>query len=278
MSFRLLQISTSDVPCSAAYTVGIMPIGVSILIRIQRFRLITVRQQGPMSRKVNFAIAVLAAVAVFLLFVSSGEPLAPYLRDSQLAPILYVLSWPNTIVFNLSVGYLSSTIFWILVVYLPDKSRRSLLRETLATRYNEFKYEIVQTFIWAAGESLDTQSVEDLACDHIKFKEYFSNDRWYAVLNGIQGSELRMHELHLAMKMFADEVAYVLNNVAIDDPHVHRVFKRLNESIFRLRESETDLYDQVKYVGNFLWGVLARWSLVEGQLEDDIVEIMITRI
>jgi len=231
-----------------------------------------------MSRKVNFAIAVLAAVAVFLLFVSSGEPLVPYLRDSQLAPILYALSWPNTIVFNLSVGYLSSTIFWILVVYLPDKSRRSLLRETLATRYKEFKYEIVQTFIWAAGESLDTQSVEDLAYDHIKFKEYFSNDRWYAVLNGIQGSELRMHELHLAMKMFADEVAYVLNNVAIDDPHVHRVFKRLNESIFRLRESETDLYDQVKYVGNFLWGVLARWSLVEGQLEDDIVEKIITRI
>jgi hypothetical protein len=231
-----------------------------------------------MSRKVNFAIAVLAAVAVFLLFVSSGEPLVPYLRDSQLTPILYALSWPNTIVFNLSVGYLSSTIFWILVVYLPDKSRRSLLRETLATRHKEFKHEIVQTFIWAAGESLDTQSVEDLANDHIKFKEYFDNDRWYAVLNGIQGSELRMHELHLAMKMFADEVAYVLNNVPIDDPSVHRVFKRLNESIFRLRESETDLSDQVKYVGNFLWGILARWSLVEGLLEDDIVEKMITRI
>ena len=233
-----------------------------------------------MSRKVNFAIVLLAVIAVFLLFVSSGEPLVPLLRDSKLAPILYILSWPNTIVFNLSVGYLSSMIFWILVVYLPDKSRRSLLRETLATRYKEFKHEIVQTFIWASGENQGVQFVEDLANDHIKFKEYFgsSKDRWYAVLNGIQGSELRMHELQLAMKMFSDEVAYVLNNVPIDDPSVHRVFKRLNESIFRLRESEADLYDRVKYAGNFLWGILARWNMIDGQVEDDIVEKMITRI
>lgn len=233
-----------------------------------------------MSRKVNLVIAVLAGIALVLLFVSSGEPLVPFLRDSQLAPILYALSWPNTIVFNLSVGYLSSTIFWILVVYLPDQSRRSLLRDTLATRYKEFKNEIVQTFIWAAGESHDIQFVEDLANDHMKFKEYFgsSNDRWYAVLNGVQRSKLRMHELHLAMKMFSGEVAYVLNNVPIDDPSVHRVFKRLNENIFRLRETEIDLYDQVKHVSNFLWGILARWSIIEGQLEDDIVERMIARI
>ena len=94
-----------------------------------------------MSRRVNLVIAVLAAIAALLLFVSSGEPLVPFLRDSQLAPILYALSWPNMIVFNLSVGYLSSMIFWILVVYLPDKSRRILLRETLASRYKDFKHE-----------------------------------------------------------------------------------------------------------------------------------------
>lgn len=238
------------------------------------------RHQELMSRKVNIVIAVLAGIALLLLFVSSGETLVPFLRESQVAPFLYALSWPNTIVFNLSVGYLSSTIFWILVVYLPDRSRRSLLRDALATRYKEFKSEIVQTFIWAAGESHDIKFVEDLANNHVKFKEYFgsNNDRWYAVLNGIQGSQLRMQELHLAMKMLSDEVAYVLNNVPIDDPSVHRVFKLLNENISRLSESATDLHSQVKYVGNFLWGILARWSMIEGHLEDDIVERMIARI
>jgi hypothetical protein len=122
---------------------------------------------------VNLAIAVFAVIAALLLFVSSGEPLVPFLRDSQLAPNFYALSWPNTIVFNLSIGYLSSTIFWVLVVYLPEKSRHSLLRETLATRYTDFKHEIVQMFIWASGESQDVQFIDDLANDHIKFKEYF---------------------------------------------------------------------------------------------------------
>lgn len=233
-----------------------------------------------MPRRLNLVIAVLATISVLLLFISSGERIVPLLEDTQFAPILYALSWPNTIVFNLSIGYLSSAIFWLLVVYLPEQSRRHLLRETLATRYMEFKQEIVQTFIWASGESQNVQFVEDLAADHIKFKEYFGsrNDRWYAVLNGIQLSELRMHELLLAMKMFSDEIAYVLNNVPIDDPSVHRVFKRLNESIYRLRASEADLYDRVKYVGNFLWGMLARWDFVVGQAEEDIIKKMIARI
>lgn len=233
-----------------------------------------------MSRKVNFTIAVLAVIALLLLFMSSGEPIEPLLKDSQLAPILYALSWPNTIVFNLSVGYLSSAIFWVLVVYLPDKSRRRLLRATLATRYAEFKREIVQTFVWASGESRNVQFVAELAADHTKFKEYFGSDenRWYAVLNGIQGSEVRMHELLLAMKMLSDEVAYVLNNVPLDDPSAHRVFKGLNESIYRLSESEFDLYDRVKYVGGFLWRILARWNIIDGQVEEDIIEKMIERI
>lgn len=233
-----------------------------------------------MSRKVNFLIAGLAGIAAILLFVSSDEPIVPFLKDSQLASFLYAISWPNTIVFNLSVGYLSSTIFWLLVVYLPDKSRRCLLRETLATRYIEFKCEIVQTFIWASGESMDIQFVRSLAADHIQFKEYFGSgeERWYAVLNGIQSSELRMQELLFAMKMFSNEIAYILNNVPIDDPLVHRVLKRLNESIYRLSESEVDLYDRVKYVGNFLWRLLARWNFIEGQVEEDIIEKIISRI
>ena len=233
-----------------------------------------------MTRIVNFAIIVLAAIATLLMFVSSGEPILPLIKDSQIAPMLYALSWTNTIMFNLSVGYLISAIFWLLVVYLPDKFRRRLLRDTLAKRYEEFKQEIVQIFIWASGESGDTQFVYDLAKDHVKFKEYFrSNDvRWYKVLNGIQKSELRMHELLFAMKMLSNEVAYVLNNVPFDDPSVHGVFKRLNESIFRLRESDTDLYDRVNHVGNFLWALLARWDIIKGQLEEDIIEKMIRHI
>lgn len=229
--------------------------------------------------KVNLAISVLAVIAVFLLFVSSGEQIVPFLSKSQFAQILYDLSWPNTIVFNLSAGYLSSTMLWFLVVYMPNKSRRRLLRETLATKYINFKREIIQTFIWACGESETIKFVDELATDHIKFREYFDSDsRWYAVLNGIQGSEIHMKELLLAMNIFSKEVEYVLSNLPIDDPSIHRVFKGLNESIDRLKESEFDLYDRVKHVANFLWQILARWNHIEGHVEEDVIEKMIAHI
>jgi hypothetical protein len=232
-----------------------------------------------MYRKVNVAIAILTVISAFFLFASSGEPIAPFLENTWISPTLYALSWPNTIVFNLSIGFLTSAMFWLLVVYLPEKTRRRLLRDTLSKRYSEFKHEIVQTLVWASGDSEDIRFIDDLSEDYIKFKEYFDGrDRWYAVLNGIQGSEMRMNELILAMKMFSDEVAYVLNNIAIDDPSVHRVFKRLNESIYRLGKSDSDLYDRVKHVGNFLWGILARWNLIDGQVEEDVIEKMIKRI
>lgn len=233
-----------------------------------------------MSRKVNLIIAGLAVCASVLLFVTSGERIPPSLKDSKIAPLLHELSWPNTIVFNLSVGYLSSTIFWILVVYIPERSRRAILRNTLATQYQQFKQEVVQIFVWASGDSQDVRAVDAMAKDHVHFKTHFSSrsERWYAVLNGIQGSELRMHELLLAMEVFSKEVEYVLNNVPINDPSVHDFFKRINENIFRLRESESDTYDRVKHVGGFLWGILARWSIISGQAEEDVVEKMIARI
>ena len=233
-----------------------------------------------MPRKVNITIAALAAISAVLLVITSGEPLVSSLRGSRLESTFYALSWPNTIVFNLSVGYLSSVFFWVLVVYLPERSRRRLLRETLARRYTEFKREIVQIFLWASGECPDAQIIEKLPIDHVLFKEYFGsgNKRWYAVLNGIQGSELRMHELSLAMKIFANEVTYLLNNLSIDDPFIYGVLKQFNENIIRKTESGDDLCDRVKSTGSFLWRVLARWSLVEGQTEDDIIEKIIERI
>ena len=233
-----------------------------------------------MSRSVNAAIAALACLSVIFLFVSSGEPVLSFLEGTMIEPLLHALSWPNTIVFNLSVGYLTSTIFWILVVYLPERSRRRLVREALAVRYKEFKYEIVQTFLWAADRSEETRFVEELANDYEKFKTYFksTNQTWYDVLNGIQSNSIRMHELQLAMTVFADHVAFAMSSVPVDDPDAHRVLLRLRENIFRLNNSETDLYDRVKHVGGFLWSILARWSIIEGQLQDDIIDRMIARI
>lgn len=234
-----------------------------------------------LSRYINHTLAALTLVALLGMFSTSGEPVIWLLRDTPVEAPLIALGWPNTILFNLSLGYLVTVFFWLLVVYIPESARRNLLRENLSRRYQDFKEEVIQSLLWASIGTHDSKLPKQLADDHHKFRAFFDEDKkrhWYAALNGMQGNEDRMRELTLALEMLSDEVAYVLNNVPIQDQSVHRFFKNLNENVYRLQHLDADTYDQVKHVGGFLWGMLARWNFVDGQLETDVVQEMINRL
>lgn len=233
-----------------------------------------------MSRTMNFVIAALAVVAVIVMFVSSGESVVFFLRGTRLESYLVALGRPNTIAFNLAVGYLVSALFWLIVVYVPERARRNVLRDNLGRRYRSFKEAALQILLWSSVGTHDSRMPEELY-DHRKFKEYFGADQsrnWYAAMNGLQENADRMRELRLELEIFADEVAYVLNNANIQDADVHRFFKALKENIYRLNHSTVYTYDQVKYLGQFLWGVLACWSFIDGQREDDIIQKTIDRL
>lgn len=223
------------------------------------------------------AFVVLALVAVFGTFSGSNEPIVGFLRGTYIEPHLLALHNGNSIVFNLSVGYLVSLFFWFLVVYLPERSRRLILRDNLSRRYQDFRESTIQILLWASIGTHDSRLPKEL-CDHQKFREFFdANEKkhWYAALNGLQGDKDRIDELLLELELFASEVSYVLNNVNIQDPKVHSFFKRLSENIYRLKNSTVYSYDQVEYLGNFLWGIHARWSIIDGQREEDVIQDMI---
>lgn len=226
------------------------------------------------------AFLLLALVAVFGTFSGSTEPVVGFLRGSSIEPYLLALHNGNSIVFNLSVGYLISLFFWLLVVYLPERRQRILLRDNLSRRYRDFRESTIQILLWASIGTHDSELPKEL-CDHRKFKEFFDKNGkayWYAALNGLQNNKDRVDELLLELELFASEVSYVLNNVNIQDPKVHSFFKRLSENIYRLKNSTVYSDDQVKYLGNFLWGIHARWSLIDGQLEDDVIQKMINAL
>lgn len=234
-----------------------------------------------MPRSSSRALALLGIFAAVLTVSASGEPVVAWLRGTPVEPILLRLGWPNTIVFNLSIGYLVSLLFWFLVVYLPDRQRRKVLRNSLTRSYQSFKEDIVQTLVWASGEMRDTSFVEELASDHVKFRQFFDENgksRWYAALNGLQGNDERLGEIALALELLSTETSYVLSSLPIQDERVHTFLKLLTENIRRLRRYEDDRYDQVKYLGNFIWSILARWSIVEGQLQEDAMQSVIDRL
>lgn len=233
-----------------------------------------------MPKPKNIALPALAALSLLAMFVSSGEPVPSMLRGGAVETLLLSLGWPNTIVFGLSTGYLVAFIFWLLVVYSPERRRRNMLRANLSRRYQYFKEEVIQCLLWAAVGTHDSELPRQLS-DHKAFKEYFSSDKkaqWYAALNGLQSNDLRMHEITLAMDLFARDVAYFLDHVPIDDDGAHALLKQLNENVYRLQHSQYDRYDQVKSLGGFLWSVLARWSFIDGQLDADPIQSAIDRI
>lgn len=186
----------------------------------------------------------------------------------------------DPIAFNLAVGFVNAVIFWFLVVVLPERKRRKVIRENLRRRYQDFRETAVLTLLHAAGIYETSDKVQELT-DHRKFKAFFDADnkaRWYDALNGLQGEPERIADLLLEMEMLADEVRYVLNKVDIDDASVHSAFKNLCAHIGRLRSHGVYSHDPAKYVGQFVWGMLAQWSFVEGQMETDPIHKLIDSI
>lgn len=228
----------------------------------------------------NYLLTAIAALALFGMFAGSAEPVAAILRGSAFEPVLKSLHSGNSILFNLSVSYLGSYFFWLLVVAYPEFRRRKLLRNNLARQYQYFKEAVVQILLWSSVGTHDSSLPKEL-CDHIRFRAFFDEDgkkNWYAALNGLQERPDYLKDLLFEMELLASEVTYVLNNVPVHDEKVYRSLKLLNENIHRLKNSTVYSYDPVKYVGDFLWGILARWSFFDGQRQDDFVEQTIANV
>ena len=246
---------------------GITKVRLSVDLRFENARM-----------KILFTL--LALVATLGTFSGSTEPVISPLRGTAIEPILLALHNGNSIFFNLSVGYLVSLMFWFLVVQYPESKRRSLLRDNLARQYQSFKESTIQILLWCSIGTHDSELPKQL-CDHVALKEFFSQNKsanWYAAMNGLQREQHHLSDLLFEMELLASEVAYVLNNVSIQEPRLHASLKLLHENIHRLKNSSEYSYDQVKYVGQFLWGILARWSFICGQQEDDYIEKLIATL
>ncbi len=104
------------------------------------------------------------------------------------------------------------------------------------------------------------------------------NQNWYDALNGLQSHPEVLQDLVLEIDLFANEVASVVAKIEFDDSEPLSFFKRLTHHVQRLRNASVYSDDQVKYLGNFVWEIMALWSIIDGQRKEDIVETMIGRI
>ncbi len=225
----------------------------------------------------SFGLWVLFLVSAMLMLKSSSDPM-PFSMDAVglLSPFLH----GKEIIFNLSVGIIVSLFIYVLIVWIPEQSKRKRVRRNLALQYGLFKEECLSIFFSALQESYDLELLHRLK-DQTFFREYFKEKvspdqvRWDAVLNGLDDHLVKM--LVVELEILMTEVHYALTVIDVDDPDVFSFLKRLTRILYRNRNWSSE-YDDVKQLSGFMWSVHTGWSVIDGYTKKDIIAEMIEAI
>lgn len=184
------------------------------------------------------------------------------------------------LLYDLSVGYLVSYLFFLLVVVIPEGIRKRRTKGWLELSYRTFKLSCIEIYLSAIGDSWDSELPESLL-DSARFRDYFSErfspdqTRWHAVHNGLY--EYGVPHLITECEIFSREIQFSLIKLNLEDERVMRYLARLSASLVRLKASSPQ-YDDIKRLLGFLYPMHSHWSWLDGIKEVDPVAEMIARI
>jgi len=186
-------------------------------------------------------------------------------------------------------GFLLSSVFYFLVVYLPSKRKRSILKNNFKELYKNIKHDLIREILWCSqkGGRTDINATEELV-DKLhnvrEFRELFShgkesNEGWYAFCNHIQGDPNDFLSLVQKLKLLAKQLDFILHNYEIKKQEQFDFFKRLEIIIIKLDYIDKNAPgDEVKMFSRFLWEMFAGWNFAEGYKDYDPIEKMIDEI
>ena len=186
----------------------------------------------------------------------------------------------NQIVFDITVGLIVSLFIYVLVVRLPEHSKRKRVQRNLKRQYESFKEDCIQIFLWAIQHPADSELIEKLK-DREHFKQFFHEKvsehqtRWDAVLNGLD--EYKFKSLILELEILMHEVQFTLNAIDVAHPEAFAFLKRLTQVLYRNQRLSPE-YDDEKQLSRFMWSVHTGWSVSEGYTGRDVVAEMIDAI
>ena len=181
---------------------------------------------------------------------------------------------------SLSVGFIVSSIFYFLVVYMPEYKRRKILRESLKSQYLQFKKSCIDVFL-IISDSQECSNKEELL-DLSEFRHYFNKEnkngesRWGAVANCLQENEYYLKEVIYYLQMLNEEIKYTRYSVSLNDPEIFEFLNRLSQLIARMESTERE-YDDIKSFCGFLWSIFTGWDWTKGYSESDIIKDIIGR-
>lgn len=185
---------------------------------------------------------------------------------------------------NLLTGGLVSFLFYYLVVYLPERRKKSIFKANLQKMYRNIKMDILWAIVHASikGGRHDlipsSEFVESLTSP-AAFKMAFEDGRegdegFYAFENQMNDETPEFRQIVSSLTMLSKQIEFVLHNYSIDDQDVFDFFKRLELLLMSLQTNGAG-YDDSKPLCRFIWEVYAGWNWIEGYIGDDQIQKMI---
>lgn len=245
------------------------------MFHMQRLRE-RLRQKG-----LAVALWALFVVSAFLMLKSSNDQPLSSLRGTVADLLISPFSTGNQIIFDLSVGIIVSLLIYVLVVWVPERSKHNRIRRNLEHHYELFKEGCITVFLSALQQPYDPELISRLK-DRVQFREYFKEkvspdqNRWHAVLNGL--NQYMVKNLIVELEILMAEVHFTLNAIDVDNQEAFAFLKRLAQVLYRVRNWSLQDDDELKQLSQFMWSVHSGWSVIEGYLEKDVIAEMIEAI
>ena len=197
--------------------------------------------------------------------------------------------WADAFAVTSSVfaGGLVSFFFYWLVVHVPDRRKRLIIKGNLRQVYQNIKKDILYQVIFASQKGgrrdlqADAETIDKLMTVE-GFKEAFQGGRkadegYYAFKNQMSDDTPEFREILLNLEMLAKQIDFVLHNYAMDDEQLFGFFKRFELMLLSLRRSSPG-YDESKPLCRFIYEMFSGWNFIEGDRGYDIIEKMIADI
>ncbi len=187
----------------------------------------------------------------------------------------------------LLVGGLISFLFYFLVVLVPERKRRQIIKANLIVFYASIKRDILYQVIFASQKGgrtdleADNETVEQLLTID-GFKAAFEGGKeghegYYAFRNHLSDDVPEYREIILNLQILSKQIDYILHNYPITDPIIFNFFKRLEIFLMRMEKLGPG-YDEEKILFSFIWEIFTGWDWIDGYRGYDLVEKMIRDI
>lgn len=189
----------------------------------------------------------------------------------------------NDILVPIFIGFISSYIFYILVIYYPQKRRLDIVRDHLERTFIFFKRELINLFLdkLKRNYSQKAQLVNNLQ-DIKNFKRYFSDvkneldqTRWDMIQDAIDQDGEYKESVIYQLSFLRESILYILNNVKINDEDVMTRLESLSDNIYYIMNNNDE--EQTKRMSNILLEIF-EGGISKASEREDLLKTVIKRL